>query len=41
MESIVAKYQQPALWSAVWQTVNTLVPYLALWWLMYWSLAVS
>jgi omega-6 fatty acid desaturase (delta-12 desaturase) len=38
---IVAKYQQPAIWRSIWQMVNTLVPYAALWYLMYLSLAVS
>ena len=40
-KDIVAKYQTPAHWRAVWQVVNTLVPYAALWCLMYWSLSVS
>src|SRR3974390_792400 len=38
---IVARYQKPAPWRAVWQLVNTLVPYGALWYLMYLSLSVS
>jgi omega-6 fatty acid desaturase (delta-12 desaturase) len=38
---IVAKYQQPCLRRAVWQLVNTLVPYVALWVLMYFTVAVS
>jgi len=38
---IVAKYQQPAPWRAVWQVVNTLLPYGGLWYLMYLSLSVS
>lgn len=38
---IVARYQQPSVGRSVWQIVNTLVPYAALWWLMYWSLGVS
>src|ERR1051326_2805442 len=32
---IVAKYQKSAVWLAVWQLVNSLVPYAALWYLMY------
>jgi omega-6 fatty acid desaturase (delta-12 desaturase) len=40
-KDIVAKYQQPAPWRAIWQLVNTLVPYVALWYLMYLSVAVS
>ena len=35
------KYQRPALGRALWQVLNTLVPYAALWYLMYLSLAVS
>jgi omega-6 fatty acid desaturase (delta-12 desaturase) len=38
---IVAKYQKPVWWSAMWQVINTLVPYAALWCLMYFSLRVS
>ncbi|MGA9779411.1 MAG: fatty acid desaturase [Limisphaerales bacterium] len=38
---IVVRYQQPSPSRALWQVVNTLVPYLALWYLMYLSLAVS
>jgi acyl-lipid omega-6 desaturase (Delta-12 desaturase) len=33
-KQIVAQYQQPALRRAVWQLLNTLVPYAALWYLM-------
>src|SRR6266487_3778164 len=40
-KEIVARYQEPALWRGVWQVVNTLVPYAAIWYLMYLSLAVS
>ena len=38
---IVAKYQQPATWRGIWQVANTLVPYAALWYLMFLSLSVS
>ncbi len=34
-KSLVADYQHPAFWRSVWQLVNTLVPYLGLWCLMY------
>ena len=37
----VAKYQKSALGPSLWQLANTLVPYAALWCLMYLSLAVS
>ena len=40
-KEIVMKYQQPALVPGLWQVVNTLVPYAALWYLMYLSLAAS
>jgi omega-6 fatty acid desaturase (delta-12 desaturase) len=40
-KEIVAKYQIPSTWRALWQIVNTLVPYALLWYLMYRSLAVS
>lgn len=34
-KEIVLKYQKPSPWKAAWQIVNTLVPYGALWYLMY------
>jgi omega-6 fatty acid desaturase (delta-12 desaturase) len=37
----VIKYQRPALGRALWQVANTLLPYAALWYLMYLSLGVS
>ena len=40
-KEIVARYQKPAVWRAIWQLLNTLVPYAGLWYLMYLSLAVS
>lgn len=40
-KEIVARYQKPCVGRAVWQIVNTLVPYAALWYLMYLTLAVS
>ena len=40
-KEIVARYQKPSVGRGVWQIVNTLVPYAALWYLMYLSLAVS
>lgn len=40
-KEIVARYQKSSIRRAVWQIVNTLVPYAALWYLMYLSLAVS
>ncbi len=38
---IVARYQKPSMGRGLWQIVNTVVPYAALWYLMYLSLAVS
>ncbi|MBN8739185.1 MAG: fatty acid desaturase [Xanthomonadaceae bacterium] len=40
-QRIVAEYQQPSTARALWQVANTLVPYAALWVLMYFSLKVS
>jgi acyl-lipid omega-6 desaturase (Delta-12 desaturase) len=40
-KQIVARYQKPSVGRGVWQILNTLVPYVALWYLMYLSLAVS
>lgn len=38
---IVARYQQPSTPRALWQIVNTFVPYVLLWYLMYLSQSVS
>ena len=40
-KKIVVRYQQPSRWRGVWQIINSLVPYLALWCLIYLTLAVS
>jgi acyl-lipid omega-6 desaturase (Delta-12 desaturase) len=40
-KEIVAKYQKPSVWRALWQIIDTLVPYALLWYLMYLSLSVS
>ena len=40
-KEVAARYQKPSLSRALWQIVNTLGPYLLLWYLMYRSLAVS
>jgi omega-6 fatty acid desaturase (delta-12 desaturase) len=37
-KEIVARYQTPALGPGIWQIVNTLIPYVALWYLMLLSL---
>jgi omega-6 fatty acid desaturase (delta-12 desaturase) len=40
-KQIVDRYRQPSFWRSVWQIVDTLVPYAALWYLMCRSLSVS
>ena len=40
-KEVVARYQRPTAWRGIWQILNSLVPYGALWYLMYRSLAVS
>jgi acyl-lipid omega-6 desaturase (Delta-12 desaturase) len=40
-KQVVARYQKSEVWPGIWQLVNTLVPYAALWYLMYLSLRVS
>ncbi|MGC9942178.1 MAG: fatty acid desaturase [Verrucomicrobiota bacterium] len=34
-KEIVAKYQKPSTWRALWQIINTMVPFTAIWYLMY------
>ena len=40
-KEIVSKYQQPELSRGLWQVFNTLVPYAALWVLMYFIVQIS
>jgi len=40
-QQVVAKYQNPALRRSIWQIVDTILPYLALWALMIWSFHIS
>jgi len=40
-KEIVVRYQKPSVGRGVWQIVNTLIPYAALWYLMYLSSSVS
>jgi omega-6 fatty acid desaturase (delta-12 desaturase) len=40
-KKIVVRYQTPSTGRAIWQLINTLVPYAGLWYLMYLSLEVS
>ena len=39
--AIVARYQKPDRWVSLWQAANSIIPFLALWYLMYRSLAIS
>ena len=39
--STLSKYEQPDLQKAVWQLINTFIPYLLLWYLMYYTLQVG
>jgi len=38
---VVLKYQQPEVWRALWQALNSIVPYVGLWILMFYSVRVS
>jgi len=38
---ITAMYSNPHLWRSVWQVVNTLIPYVLLFYLMLWSVSIS
>src|SRR5262245_36124164 len=40
-QRVLARYQRPVRWRSIWQLTNTLVPYVALWVLMVWSLSIS
>jgi omega-6 fatty acid desaturase (delta-12 desaturase) len=40
-KAIVAKYQEPSIWRALWQIINTVAAYGLVWYLMYLSLSVS
>jgi len=40
-KAIVAKYQEPSTWRALWQIINTVVPYAGVWYLMHLCLAIS
>ena len=37
----VAPYENPSMWRSLWQVINSVVPYILLWYLMYLSLEVS
>ncbi len=40
-KDIVARYQKPSVGRGLWQVANTLIPYAALWYLIYLSVSVS
>ena len=40
-KKMIAEYQKPSMPKAIWQIVNTMVPYVGTWMLIYWSLSVS
>jgi omega-6 fatty acid desaturase (delta-12 desaturase) len=40
-KQLVAAYQEPVLWRALWQMANTLIPYAALWCLMFFTVKIS
>ena len=40
-KEIVLKYQKPSTWRALWQIIDTIIPYALCWYLMYISLSVS
>ena len=38
---ILQVYQTPDLMRSIWQVINSIIPYLLLWYAMYWSLSIS
>jgi omega-6 fatty acid desaturase (delta-12 desaturase) len=40
-KQVIEKYQRPSTWRALWQLLNTFVPYALLWYLMHLSVALS
>jgi omega-6 fatty acid desaturase (delta-12 desaturase) len=40
-QDLIKKYQTPEIWRSVWQIATSILPYIALWVLMYQSLSVS
>jgi omega-6 fatty acid desaturase (delta-12 desaturase) len=40
-QDLVKKYQAPDNWRSVWQIANSVIPYIAIWYLMYRSLSIS
>jgi omega-6 fatty acid desaturase (delta-12 desaturase) len=40
-QELVKKYQSPDHWRSLWQIANSVIPYVAMWFLMYRSLSIS
>jgi len=40
-KEIVLKYQKPSTWRALWQIIDTIIPYALCWYLIYLCLAIS
>ncbi len=40
-KEIVLKYQKPSTWRALWQIIDTIIPYALCWYLMYLCVAIS
>ena len=40
-QTVVAKYAYPETWRSIWQVLNSLIPFIVMWYLMYRSLAVG
>jgi omega-6 fatty acid desaturase (delta-12 desaturase) len=40
-KQVVLKYQKPSTWRALWQIIDTIVPYAALWYVMYICRSIS
>ncbi len=40
-QELVKKYQFPDNWRSIWQIANSIIPYFAMWYLMYRSLSIS
>lgn len=38
---VISKYNTPHIWLSIWQIINSLLPYLLIWYLMYLSLDIS
>ena len=40
-QAVVSKYAFPETWRSVWQVLNSLIPFIVMWYLMYRSLAIG